>query len=336
MANSTLHNIYNKRFNEAHNNIIEEDYRAMSVLEVMYISAVTSTFKWSNLPEGVLSFSPERYLCYWGLMGMLDNEGKPTMFPCFPSGHLLENGEYSDYTFVTLNAKSFTRKREDIAICYNNSLATPSIGMINEFVNKSATALRAVDSALERSMMPLLFYCHSENEKELLDSMYDRTKNQLPFRTVMTTDFVENLEVFNNAFDSRQYDLLSMWDVYIRYRNMFYTTFGINNIEIQKRERLTEAEGTGNDEITRYTLLHDMYERRKNFIEEANEKFGTSLEIEINRDSATVYNEELDNLDKIDDIQLNILKGINTKAMGTEYTAQSPEEKIEGGDSDER
>ena len=86
---------------------------------------------------------------------------------------------------------------------------------------------------------------------------------------------------------------------------------------------MTEAEGSGNDEITRYTLLDDMYERRKEFIAEVKEKFGVELEVELNRDSATVYNIELDNAQKIDDVQLNIMRGINTK--GTPENVENKE-----------
>lgn len=324
MSNSVFHKIYEEKINSATNLAQYENFKTLTTLKTSFLTTVLSTFKWKKIPKTITKRNPEMNLCYWGLMAMFkDDNGELKIYPAYPSGALKENGEYERYTMVAYNGKTWSRSREEIALCYNNIIGIPSIYMINELTEKANFALRAVDNALERSMIPAIIECDTPEDMARISDLYDRNKNQLPFRLTYREGLKASGSVVNDIFDSRKYDMLQMWDVYVRYRNLFYTTFGTNNIEIQKRERLTEAEGSGNDEITRYTLLQDMYDRRMDFVEECKEKFDYEIEFEVNRDSATVYNLELDNEDKIDDTQLNLMRGIN------------PQEKTEENDGDE-
>lgn len=331
--NSVFHNIYEQNIQNAYKSSEMEDYRSGNVVYTSYLSTVISSFKWGKLPKNVLAFAPEKYLCYWGLLGMFKDGEEIKIYPCYPAGALMENGEFEKYIFVAMNGKNWTRTRDEIALCYNNSLAIPSIYNIRELASKSTDALRAVDSALERSMIPAIIECDSETDMAQLSDLYDRKKNQLPFRLKFKDGFKAEGCTVNDIFDSRKYDMLQMWDVYVRYRNLFYTTYGVNNIEIQKRERLTEAEGSGNDEITRYTLLQDMYDRRQDFVKECKEKFDYDIEITVNRDSATVYNLTLENEDKIDDVKLNLLRGVNTEVG--EVDDETREENVSKTDESE-
>lgn len=314
MSNSVFHKIYTDKMADATTNVFEDDYSSHQALYLMYLTTVINTFKWDNVPKPFLPFQPEISLCYWGMYGAFAKDGNVKMLPAYPSGTILENGEFSKYILIARNGVTYEHDREEIALCYNNSLRIPSIMFVKEFAEKSNNALRAVDSALERSMIPAIIECDSEEDMKRLSDLYDRVKNQLPFRLTFRGDgYGANGAKINEVFDSRKYDVIQMWDVYVRYRNLFYTTFGINNVEIQKRERLTEAEGSGNDEITRYTFLTDMYQRRQEFCKEVKEKFNYDIKVELNRDSATVYNLSLDNAEKVDDIETNLLRGINLK-----------------------
>ena len=311
MSNSVFHKIYEDKIEKAYNSSALENYKTFSLLKTTYLTAVLSTFKWGNLPDGITKLNPETWLCYWGALARFDDNGERKIMPCYPSGQIKENGEFETYTMVAYNGKNWTRKREEIALCYNNILKIPSIYMINELVEKSDFALRAVDNALERSLIPAIIECETPEDMARISDLYDRAKNQLPFRLSYREGMKGTGSVINDIFDSRKYDVNAMWDIFVRYRNMFYTTFGVNNVEIQKRERLTEAEGSGNDEITRYSLLQDMFDRRMDFVEECKVKFGDDITVEVNRDSATVYNLELKNEEKIEDIKTNLQRGVN-------------------------
>lgn len=184
--------------------------------------------------------------------------------------------------------------------------------MINELSKKSAYALRAVDASLKKAILPAIAYAPDEASMTTISGLFEEDKEMLPIRATMNETFKKEGEIaIHNIYDNRAIDIISQWDVYVRYRNLFYTTFGVNNVEIQKRERLTEAEGSGNDEITRYTLLKDMYQRRVDFCNEVKEKFNYELAFELNRDSATVYEIKLSNKEKVDNVEIDLLKGVN-------------------------
>lgn len=332
MSNSVFHQIYKEKIDNITNQNAIEDYRAMGSIYTMYLTTVISSFRWKNLPPDTLPFNIEKFLCYWGMCAMFrDDDGKLQIYPCYPAGALKPNGEFEEYIIIAMNGKNWRRKREEIAICYDNSLQIPSIFMIKEFATKSTNALRAVDHALERSMLPAIIECESEEEMNRLADYYDRVKNGLPFRLTYKEGSNAQGSKVNDVFDSRRYDVIEFWDIYVRYRNLFYTSQGVNNVEIQKRERLTEAEGSGNDEITRYTLLNDKIDRRDDYKKECMEKFESDIDYELNRDSATVYNLSLDNEEKIEDVQLNILRGINTKAGSTEVEEPDDDGSDKGG-----
>lgn len=313
---SVYHNIYRKNFENKYTEIKQETNANSFTIFQNYLSTVVNSFKWGNVPI-LRQGQVEEFLVYWARVAFFDDNGEYKIYPCFPSGTLLENGEYDMYTIIAKNGKQWIKHKDEIEICYNNFNIIPSIYFIEELAKKSAYSLQAVDVALERAIQPPILKAKDESQMKMISEMLDKEKNKMPFRSIFSNDANQEPEILH-IFDNRANDVLSLWDVYVRYRNLFYTTFGINNVEIQKRERLTEAEGSGNDEITRYTLLNDMYEQRENFINRVKEHFGYELTVEINRDSATVYQIIKSQEDKIADTEISISKGANIALAGGE------------------
>lgn len=330
---SVFHNLYDAKIQEITNEVEQEKRGTLFAIWYSYYSTVVSTFQLGNLPKYTLNWQPEDYLFYTGLVGFIKNKGdfkddaEYKILPCFGSGRLLSNGEYSEYTLFTKNGETYIRPREEIALCYNNNQRIPSSILVSEFAQKSSYALEAVDTSLRRSMLPSVWECESESDLQTALSLHDKDKTLRPYVVTMSDGLSKKSINVVHPFDNRNYDVLAQWDIYVRYRNLFYTTFGINNVEIQKRERLTEAEGSGNDEITRYTLLKEMYARRMDFVDEVKEKFNYTLTLEINRDSATVYEIRLTNDEKIENVETDLLKGVN-------YGEQTPKESEEKVDED--
>jgi hypothetical protein len=194
----------------------------------------------------------------------------------------------------------------------------PYYPTIKHFADKSSYALRSVHVSLQKAMMPTVISCENEQQIKILNDFNYEEKTLKPFIATHKEKFDADSMERQPIFDNRENDVLALWDCYVRYRNMFYATFGINNVEIQKRERLTEAEGSGNDEIVRYSLLDDMYEQRKDFVERVNKRFGTEISIELNRDSATVYELNLTGEEKIENMRMANLKGVNLQGANTE------------------
>lgn len=309
---STYHNIYEENIQKENANLLIDKRQNDSFLLINFFNTVISSFTWQNLPKTILKRMPEEQLCFSGRTAFfIDDNGEYKIYPCFMSGALLENGEYESYQIIARNGKTWQRKREDIEICYNNSLCVPSAPSIFTLADQASYALRAVRSSLRRSMLPKVITGNTNEALSALSDMLDDELNLKPFRVAFNSAISKNENEVIDFFDNSKEDVLAKWDVFVRYRNLFYTTFGINNIEIMKKERLTESEGSGNDEITRYTLLNDMISCRQDFCDRVKERFNYDLSFEVNRDSMTVYETQLDNDEKIDNIEIDLQKGVN-------------------------
>ena len=313
---SVFHNVYLDKYEETQR---QESYERFSVSQrvlLTYIDTVISSFKWNGV-DNLPFFMPERFLLYSGRVGVFEYEGKPVLYPIYPAGELMGDGEYSAYTAIFPNGKSIRLNREDVVIIFGNSLKLPLYGIVQDFANKSSFALCAVDSALKRAIIPPMISVDSDEQlKTMLEC-------ESPEKLLKTIAVLYNKGTYGdkgvqrvNIFDNRETDVLSLWDVFSRYDRMFYRTFGVSTVGIQKNERLTEAESTGEEEMTRYTIFQDMYNCRKIGIEEANKRFGTNIEIEIMRDNKSIFELTQDNQEKIDVYKIESSKGETVKEGG--------------------
>lgn len=328
---SVFQNIYTSRYEQL------EEYNRLKQYATDFnffdtcMTAVINTFTWKNIPHKKLpAFMPEYFLqCAGRIARYNDDEGNGKIHAAFPNGTLTDTGEFTAYTIVTPDGKTFIRNAEDIEIGFNNCFKMPYIYKINQFSEKMSYALRAVDSALTKACLPVACLFENENQMKKFGVYTDPNVAMQPIVAMLKEKLVNKEVEFLNIYDATKIDILAYWDVYVRYRNLFSTTFGINNVEVQKRERLTKAEGAGNDEITRYFLLDDMYKCRKDFIERCNEHFGDNMEIEINRDISTVLNIEADNAEKIELAKLDFTKGtIPANQSETERAENIEEPKV--------
>ena len=316
---SVFHNIYTSGF-EKYECVkqLESSQQEFKIADI-YLTALCSSFKWKDCPEGNLPFTNEPRLQLSGRLAVFkDDSNNVKIHPAYPSGRLLEDGEYEYYTIIARDGTSWIRKYDEIALIFNNSFKLPYYSLVLQFADKSAKALEAVDAALERSAVPPVLECETDEQLKTALEILTGKKNKAFTVKKRQGGYGEGEIKRVPAFDNRETDILALWDVFSRYDRYFYRTFGISTVGIQKNERLTKAESTGEEEMTRYSLFEDMYSRRKEGIEKANEMFSLSMDIEINRDAKTVFELDLDNEEKIEMEKIETTKGANI---------QQPEEK---------
>lgn len=324
---SVFQNVYLDKFKE-----LDEQERcdraSVNTRQILlYASTVQSSFKWGNVPD-LPYFMPERFLLYSARIGFFKRNGKPQLYPIYPAGGLMEDGEYTAYTAIYPDGTSVRLNREDVVIIFSNSLKLPLYGIVLDFAKRSSFALCAVDTALKRAMLPPLVSAETEEQLKQIAEIQDPEKL---LKTVLA------LPAYNGygkkdlsrvpVFDNRETDVLSLWDVFSRYDRMFYRTFGISTVGIQKNERLTEAESTGEEEMTRYTIFQDMYNCRMAGIDEVKKRFDYELTIEVMRDQKTVYELSQSNEEKIRMRKIEATKGANiSQQEGGEENDDTPNE----------
>lgn len=313
---SVFSNIYTTRYEKAAE--VRSAVKAYTDFDFFdtCMTTVINTFKWTGYPSKELPpFMIEWFFQNAGRVAMYRNDaGELAVHPAFPAGALTDNGTFTAYDIITPNGKTYVRKAEEIAVGYNNCFKMPYVYKIDQFAKKMSYALRAVDSALTKASLPVAAMFENPDQLKKFERFTDPETAMQPFVAMLKEKLVAKEVETISLYDASKVDVISLWDVYTRYRNLFYTTFGINNVEIQKRERLTEAEGAGNDEITRYSLLSDMYDRRKEWCEKCKELFGSEISFELNRDISTVFNIESNNEEKLDLMQTELTKGQNDNA----------------------
>lgn len=286
-----------------------------------YYATVTNSWKWKTPNKKIQFFYPEKWLCYTGMMASFMDGKEWKMYPAFPSGFLEEFGEFSKYVTVSIDGQTKDIPIDECVICYNNTLQIPSIWLINDLCSNASLALKAVNKTLRRASFSRIINARDPKTVDLLKQILVKGEiddERLALITLADGVREKNIEL-TELFDNRVDDILSQWDVYVRYRNMFFTTFGVNTVEIAKKERLTQAEGSGNDEIVRYGLFSDMTNCRFDFVDRNIEKFDIDreqLDCEINRDSRTVYETLLTNDEKIENEIVEISKGSNIQLNG--------------------
>ena len=309
---SVFHNLYSDSFQKYDEQIQQQDDTSKYVFFTNYLTSLLNTFRWGGkdfpkLPRNL----HEQFLQRSGCTGGFMDGDKFKIFPIFPTGKLLEDGLFSSYVAVAVDGKQYDLNLEDVEICFNNCNGLGYINQVAYFASKTSDSILAVDSALMKAITPSVIACNDEGQLNVISSMLDKIKNLKPFRALVRSKFDKDGLQRVSAFDNRENDILALWDVYARYRNLYYTTFGTNNVEITKRERLTEAEGKGNDEIVRYSLLDDMYHNRLDFCKRVKEHFGKEITCELRRDSASVYELNLSNEEKIKNEEIIISRGAN-------------------------
>lgn len=330
---SVFHNLFTSNFQKQSEEIKKNHCIEDNKFYQIYMTSLISTFKWGgkDFPLNLPKFMIEQGYQMGGMMGAYVTDGNLYIYPCFPSGALTPENTYTKYTIVKYNGETVVKNADEIVIGYNNAFMAPYAPIVKNFAEKSSYALRAVDISIRRATRGKIIQGVDEEQLKMFGSMLGDDNTLKEFTVVPhTNDLVDDTIKGVSLFDNREIDVLAIWDVYVRYRNSFYATFGINNVEIQKRERITEAEGSGNDEIVRYTLLDDMYQRRKDFVESIKEKFNKEITVELQRDGNTVYALNQSNDDKIEDIVIAQTRGANiAKPIEEQDEVNEPNEGVE-------
>lgn len=178
-------------------------------------------------------------------------------------------------------------------VMQNNVLNIPTMHIASYFADKISKVDRVYDVNLLGLKTPIIFKCSKEEEltlKNIINDIYSNvpilvTKKKFDLNQItdtLDTKIEFNLDNFRNEKNSIM--------------NEFLTFIGINNININKKERLVEAEANGNNELIGLDL--DMFlSKRKEAVREINALFGTNIEVEAEQNIIKKFNQMLENLE---------------------------------------
>ena len=257
-----------------------------------------SIFEWVNLPKSMNARYIEMCLYYTGQCAFLyDKElgfintkacangyvniyGLPTKINCFSYNYQTTRTLYTGLN-PKLTEKQFEyQKNNECILVMNNYDRLPTCSSMELFAWRLYNAERTCDVNLNAQRTPLIIAV-DEKQRLMMENLYNQYNGNQPFI------FGDKSQLSDIPIKAINTEAPYIVDKICEYKkevfNEALTYLGINNISINKKERLTENESSENNELVNLNLMA-MLEPRKQACREFNEKFGltgTDKEISV-------------------------------------------------------
>lgn len=240
-----------------------------------------SVFKWNNLPNHINEKWIEKFLFNEG--DCLFFKDKKRGFMVAKSTNSGKINAYDEPTKLTPYGVGYMGKSlengVDCVLIDNNDLRIPTIYTIQLYAYKLAELSRTIDVNVSAQKTPLIVVC-SDRQRLSLSNLIKRTKdNELVIYGDKNAD-IEGIKVLKTdapvVFPDLQLQKHETW-------NEIMTILGVNNANMDKRERLVTDEVHANNE--QIQLSADvMLKSRQEACKRINELFGQNISVELRND----------------------------------------------------
>lgn len=255
-----------------------------------------SIFEWVNLPETMNSMFLEKCLYYEGQCALLKDKnygfintkcnsngkvniyGYPTSLHCYSYEYETNRKLYTGLLDGLTPLQNEQRQYYECILVQNNWDRTPTATAMELFAYRLYEAERTIDTNIKSLKFPVLILIN-ENQRAAMENLYSQIDGNRP-------------AIFGdkNGLDESQIRSINTGAPFVADKLMTYkkeiwnealTFLGINNIMVDKKERLITDEANSNNELINLNLQSYLVPRQK-ACEQFNEKFGfTGTENEI-------------------------------------------------------
>lgn len=239
-----------------------------------------SVFEWTGLPNGIDEKWIERYLFTDGkCMFFKDDEKGFMVTKCAAAGTLNYYDEPTLLRSYGTNYEGQTlENNEECILIRNNDDMIPTAPTIQLYALRLAELSRTIDINIHAQKTPVLIKC-SDKQRMTLKQVYKQWNG---FEPVIFGDKelnTDGIEVFNVdapiVFDKLQIQKHDVW-------NEVMTFLGINNANMDKRERLVDDEVQANNEQIELSASV-MLKSREMACKLINEKFGLNVQVKLRK-----------------------------------------------------
>ena len=257
-----------------------------------------SMFEWVNLPKSMDSRYLEQCLYYNGQASLLFDKqygfintkcagsgyvniyGLPDKFNCFSYGFNSMRKLYTGLNPLFTENQFENQKNYECILVMNNWDRTPTAGSMELFAWRLYLAQRTCDVNISGQRFPVMIV-GDEKQRLMLENLYNQYNGNQPFI------FGNKNQLNDDMLKAIKTDSPYVADKITEYKkeiwNEALTYLGINNISVQKKERLTESESNENNELVNLNL-QSMLAPRLEACRQFNEKYGltgTDKEISV-------------------------------------------------------
>lgn len=250
-----------------------------------------SVFEWVNLPKTMNSMWLEKCLFYEGQATLLKDRnygfintkccsdgdiniyGLPSSLNCYSFQY---NTSRKLYTGLDSNSEEF----EECILVQNNWERIPTTGTIELFAYRLYEAEQTAFTNIKAQKTPVLLLV-DETQRLMMENLYSQYDGNKPFI------FGDKKQINQDTLKAIRTDAPYVADKIIDYKkeiwNEALTFLGINNIMVDKKERLITDEANSNNELINLNLQSYLAPRQE-ACKQFNEKFkltGTDKEISV-------------------------------------------------------
>ena len=237
-----------------------------------------SVFHWENLPNHIDERWIEKYLFYYGTCVFFKNEELGLMV-----AKATENGPLNAYDDPTVIRPYATNKTfpeyevgKDCVIIRNNDIMLPTEPTIQLFAWRLADISRTIDTNIAAQKTPIIVLCSDKQKLSLKTVLRQATGNELVIYGSKDLD-MENITALKTeapvVFPELQTQKHSIW-------NECMTFLGVNNANMDKRERLIVDEVESNNEQIQISA-DVMLKTRQEACKQINDLFGTNITVSL-------------------------------------------------------
>ena len=240
-----------------------------------------SMFEWINLPKEIDERYLELMLCQNGYVCFFKDQLVPDVdtyfaLQCTLGGRFNVYNIPTVYQIYTASGYNARRTAEDSVIIYNNLLHTPTVPLLMYHAYNIANVERTIEINLNQLKRPYIFLV-PENQRYTFIKLVNDIKNNQDVIIGNKDLNLDNLNPINTITPNNTLDLYTLKK---RYYNEALTDIGINNLNVDKKERLVSDEVSSNDEdvlINRNSMLY----ARKMACKQINEMFGLDIDVKF-------------------------------------------------------
>lgn len=238
-----------------------------------------SLFEWENLPNNMDERWIEKYLFTSGKCIFY----KDPVMGYMVAGLSQQGGVncYGDPTSVYPVAENYVYNGDKLVNgenCYvirNNDLMLPNFPIIRHYAYKLCNIDRAIDTNVEAVKTPIIVRC-SEKQKLSLKNAINQRKDNEP--VIWSSDLSDINEMVDTLTTNAPIVFPQLQTQKHMILNEVFTDLGINNANMDKRERMVANEVEANNEQVK-ACEDVMLKARQQACKEINRIFGTNISV---------------------------------------------------------
>ena len=257
-----------------------------------------SMFEWVNLPKSMNAQFLEKCLYYNGMASLLKDKnygfintqccsngelniyGLPNNLNCYSFSYNSSRKLYTGLIEGLTEPQKEIREYYECILVQNNWDRTPTAGSMELFALRLYNADRTADVNINAQKTPVMVLV-DEEQRLLMENLYSQYDGNKPFI------FGDKKQLGSDVLRAIKTDAPFIADKIIDYKkeiwNEALTFLGINNIIVDKKERLITDEANSNNELINLNLQSFLAPRQE-ACTQFNEKFGftgTDKEISV-------------------------------------------------------